>query len=166
MTFLASMTEPGVSATPQARRISSASAAESATPSTRMKPNGASNSAIAKFLEARGRSGIRRVVREPERWGRIVELAGRYGETLPPEPDSLALAHFLARRRQAGAHADIAALERVEQHVERHHFRQRRREPGLVGLVLEQHLIAARVHDDGRIAVVGEGRRCAGESNR
>jgi len=61
----------------------------------------ASNSAIAKFLEARGRSGIRRVVREPERWGRIVELAGRYGETLPPEPDSLALAHFLARRRQA-----------------------------------------------------------------
>jgi exoribonuclease R len=61
----------------------------------------ASNSAIAKFLEARGRSGIRRVVREPERWGRIVELAGRYGETLPPEPDSLALAQFLSRRRQA-----------------------------------------------------------------
>src|SRR5205085_2460073 len=61
----------------------------------------ASNSAIAKFLEARGRSGIRRVVREPERWGRIVELAGRYGETLPPEPDSLALAQFLAHRRQA-----------------------------------------------------------------
>ena len=35
----------------------------------------ASNVAIAKFLEARGRSGIRRVVREPERWARIVELA-------------------------------------------------------------------------------------------
>jgi len=61
----------------------------------------ASNSAIAKFLEAKGRSGIRRVVREPERWGRIVELAGRYGETLPAEPDSLALAKFLAKRRQA-----------------------------------------------------------------
>jgi exoribonuclease-2 len=61
----------------------------------------ASNSAIAKFLEARGRSGIRRVVREPERWARIVELAGRYDETLPAEPDSLALAHFLARRREA-----------------------------------------------------------------
>jgi len=61
----------------------------------------ASNSAIAKFLEARGRSGIRRVVREPERWGRIVELASRYAETLPAEPDSLALAKFLARRRQA-----------------------------------------------------------------
>src|ERR1051325_11124823 len=35
----------------------------------------ASNVAIAKYLESKGRSGIRRVVREPERWGRIVELA-------------------------------------------------------------------------------------------
>jgi len=61
----------------------------------------ASNVAIAKFLEARRRSGIRRVVREPERWGRIVELAGRYGATLPAEPDSLALAHFLAARGAA-----------------------------------------------------------------
>jgi VacB/RNase II family 3'-5' exoribonuclease len=61
----------------------------------------ASNVAIAKFLEAKGRSGIRRVVREPERWGRIVELAGRYGASLPAEPDSLALAKFLASRRSA-----------------------------------------------------------------
>jgi exoribonuclease-2 len=61
----------------------------------------ASNVAIAKWLEARGRSGIRRVVREPERWSRIVDLAGRYGETLPREPDSLALARFLAKRRAA-----------------------------------------------------------------
>ncbi len=61
----------------------------------------ASNVAIAKFLEAQGRAGIRRVVREPERWARIVELAARYGTTLPAEPDSLALAHFLADRRQA-----------------------------------------------------------------
>ncbi|HEY4306158.1 MAG TPA: RNB domain-containing ribonuclease [Gemmatimonadaceae bacterium] len=60
-----------------------------------------SNVAIAKFLEAKGRSGIRRVVREPERWGRIVELASRFGTSLPEEPDSLALAHFLAARRQA-----------------------------------------------------------------
>jgi VacB/RNase II family 3'-5' exoribonuclease len=61
----------------------------------------ASNVAIAKFLEARGRSGIRRVVREPERWERIVELAARYGTPLPAEPDSLALAHFLRDRRAA-----------------------------------------------------------------
>lgn len=61
----------------------------------------ASNVAIAKFLEAKGRSGIRRVVREPERWGRIVELAARYGATLPSTPDSLALAEFLIARRTA-----------------------------------------------------------------
>jgi VacB/RNase II family 3'-5' exoribonuclease len=61
----------------------------------------ASNVAIAKFLEAKGRSGIRRVVREPERWDRIVEIALRYGETLPTAPDSLSLAQFLARRREA-----------------------------------------------------------------
>jgi exoribonuclease-2 len=61
----------------------------------------ASNVAIAKFLESRNRSGIRRVVREPERWGRIVELAGRFGTTLPADPDSLALAKFLAARRTA-----------------------------------------------------------------
>src|SRR5215467_11414906 len=61
----------------------------------------ASNVAIAKFLEAQSRSGIRRVVREPERWSRIVELAGRYGTTLPDTPDSLALAKFLADRHKA-----------------------------------------------------------------
>jgi len=61
----------------------------------------ASNIAIAKWLEARGRSGIRRIVREPERWARIVELASQYGDTLPAEPDSLSLAQFLAKRRAA-----------------------------------------------------------------
>ena len=61
----------------------------------------ASNVTIAKFLEARGRSGIRRVVREPERWSRIVELAERYGARLPAEPDAIALAEFLKARRAA-----------------------------------------------------------------
>jgi exoribonuclease-2 len=60
----------------------------------------ASNVAIAKYLEAQGRSGIRRVVREPERWGRIVQLAERYGASLPAEADSLALANFLAAERR------------------------------------------------------------------
>ena len=63
----------------------------------------ASNVAIAKYLEANGRSGIRRVVREPERWGRIVEVASRYGARLPATPDSLSLARFLAERRAADA---------------------------------------------------------------
>ncbi len=61
----------------------------------------ASNVSIARFLEARGRSGIRRVVREPERWGRIVELAARYGASLPAAPDATALAEFLKQRRAA-----------------------------------------------------------------
>ncbi|MDE3215764.1 MAG: RNB domain-containing ribonuclease [Gemmatimonadota bacterium] len=61
----------------------------------------ASNIAIAVFLESKGRSGIRRVVREPERWSRIVDLAKQYGTTLPAQPDSLALANFMSARRAA-----------------------------------------------------------------
>jgi exoribonuclease-2 len=61
----------------------------------------ASNVSIARFLEARRRSGIRRVVREPERWSRIVELAARNGAALPAEPDAIALAGFLKKRRAA-----------------------------------------------------------------
>jgi exoribonuclease-2 len=61
----------------------------------------AANIALARFLEAHGSSGIRRVVREPERWSRIVEIAARFGDTLPDAPDSRALAAFLARRRAA-----------------------------------------------------------------
>jgi exoribonuclease-2 len=59
----------------------------------------AANVAIAKFLEDHHSSGIRRVVREPERWGRIVDLARERGETLPANPDSQALAAFLAKER-------------------------------------------------------------------
>ena len=58
----------------------------------------ASNVAIAKFLEAKGRSGIRRVVREPERWARIVELAARYGDEASGRA-GLARARQVSRRR-------------------------------------------------------------------
>ncbi|OYV68072.1 MAG: hypothetical protein B7Z72_08720 [Gemmatimonadetes bacterium 21-71-4] len=61
----------------------------------------ASNIAIAVFLESKGRSGIRRVVREPKRWSRIVDLAKQYGTTLPTTPDSLALSRFMIARRAA-----------------------------------------------------------------
>ena len=61
----------------------------------------ASNIAIASFLKDKNRSGIRRVVRQPERWARIVELAKQYGTTLPAQPDSLALSQFLIARREA-----------------------------------------------------------------
>lgn len=61
----------------------------------------AANSATARFLEARGFPSIRRVVRSPERWDRLESLAAEYGVKLPPDPDSRALADFLASRRAA-----------------------------------------------------------------
>lgn len=59
------------------------------------------NSAMASFLEARGAPVIQRVVRTPERWPRIVEVAEALGERLPAEPDPRALSDFLIRRKQA-----------------------------------------------------------------
>jgi VacB/RNase II family 3'-5' exoribonuclease len=63
----------------------------------------ASNETMAKTLRAAKRSCIRRVVRSPERWARIVELVGRYGTTLPAEPDSGALNTFLQKQQVADA---------------------------------------------------------------
>lgn len=61
----------------------------------------AANTAMAEFLEAEGVASLRRVVREPERWPRIVDIAARFGESLPERANSLALATFLSRRRAA-----------------------------------------------------------------
>jgi exoribonuclease-2 len=61
----------------------------------------AANVATAQFLERRGFPSLRRVLRSPERWDRIVELAAGVGERLPAEPSAPALQGFLARRRQA-----------------------------------------------------------------
>ena len=61
----------------------------------------AANVVTARFLEVKGFRSLRRVVRSPERWPRIVELAAEHGDVLPPEPDAKALNEFLARRRQA-----------------------------------------------------------------
>ena len=61
----------------------------------------ASNGTVARLLDAKRVSSIRRVVRSPKRWDRIVELAGTYGTHLPPAPDSKALNQFLAARRAA-----------------------------------------------------------------
>lgn len=49
------------------------------------------NECTARFLAARGGASLRRVVRSPERWLRIVEVAKSLGESLPTEPDSKAL---------------------------------------------------------------------------
>ena len=61
----------------------------------------ATNGCTARFLASRGCASIRRVVKSPERWLRIVEVAKEYGETLPADPDSRALAAFLAKRHLA-----------------------------------------------------------------
>ena len=61
----------------------------------------AANGATARFLERKGFSSIRRVVRSPERWDRIEKIAEDLGERLPPEPDARALDEFLMRRRKA-----------------------------------------------------------------
>jgi exoribonuclease-2 len=61
----------------------------------------AANTAIAAFLEDRGVPAIQRVVREPSRWPRLVELAATFGARLPAQPDVRALARFLEERKQA-----------------------------------------------------------------
>ena len=60
----------------------------------------AANGVTAKFLAAKGFSALRRVLREPKRWDRIVELAAGLGEKLPSEASAPALNAFLAKRRQ------------------------------------------------------------------
>ena len=70
----------------------------------------AANVGVAGFLEARRIPSIRRIVRVPKRWSRLVELAKRYDDTLPDAPSSLALSEFLRRRRAAdpNSFADIS----------------------------------------------------------
>ena len=61
----------------------------------------ASNGVVARYLQRKGRSLLRRVLRSPERWPRIVALAASVGGRLPARPDALALNTFLASRRSA-----------------------------------------------------------------
>jgi VacB/RNase II family 3'-5' exoribonuclease len=61
----------------------------------------AANGVVARFLEARRSPSLRRVLRVPERWGRIVELARRLGASLPASADARALSDFLVQREQA-----------------------------------------------------------------
>ncbi|HTO53063.1 MAG TPA: RNB domain-containing ribonuclease [Myxococcota bacterium] len=58
----------------------------------------AANGVTARFLEARKIPSLRRVLRSPERWAKIVELAASLGERLPPEPSNAALEAFLKHR--------------------------------------------------------------------
>jgi exoribonuclease-2 len=59
------------------------------------------NEVTARYLEARGIPSLRRILRSPERWMRIVELASSLGGHLPSEPDSGALEEFLSKQKKA-----------------------------------------------------------------
>jgi exoribonuclease-2 len=54
---------------------------------------------IARFLAARKFPAVRRIVRIPEKWDQIAELAAARGATLPAKPDGRALEGFLLAER-------------------------------------------------------------------
>ncbi len=59
----------------------------------------AANGVIARTLQDAGVASLRRVVRTPKRWDRIVEVAAGLGATLPAQPDSKALNDFLLAQK-------------------------------------------------------------------
>jgi exoribonuclease-2 len=61
----------------------------------------AANGVTARYLASKQLPSLRRVVRIPKRWDRIVELAAERGTTLPREPDSKALDQFLVAAKAA-----------------------------------------------------------------
>ncbi|HTW89737.1 MAG TPA: RNB domain-containing ribonuclease [Candidatus Binataceae bacterium] len=61
----------------------------------------AANGVTARYLDQKQFPALRRILRSPERWMRIVELAKDLGERLPPHPDCQALQEFLEKRRLA-----------------------------------------------------------------
>ncbi len=61
----------------------------------------AANGVVARMLENSKVSSIRRIVKTPERWPRIVELAAKLGGQLPAVADSKALNDFLIQRKAA-----------------------------------------------------------------
>jgi exoribonuclease-2 len=61
----------------------------------------AANTVTARFLDGHSLPSLRRVVRAPARWGRIVALAAETGGNLPASPDALALESWLLSRQSA-----------------------------------------------------------------
>jgi exoribonuclease-2 len=61
----------------------------------------AANGVTARFLASKQVPSIRRVVRTPKRWDRIIELALQHSFRLPKEPDSKALEQFLIKAKAA-----------------------------------------------------------------
>ena len=70
----------------------------------------AANGVMERTLVKAGASSIRRIVKTPERWPRIVELAAEHGYKLPSEPDSGALNLVLQKSKAADPvhYADVS----------------------------------------------------------
>jgi ribonuclease R len=61
----------------------------------------AANGVTARYLESKQFPSIRRVVRTPKRWNRIIEIAAEHGSELPQLPDAKALEAFLVQAKAA-----------------------------------------------------------------
>ncbi|HVY76526.1 MAG TPA: RNB domain-containing ribonuclease [Puia sp.] len=61
----------------------------------------AANGIVAKWLASKKLPSVRRIVRVPKRWSRIVELAAELKYSLPAQPDSKALEEFLLTQKKA-----------------------------------------------------------------
>ena len=61
----------------------------------------AANGVTARFLDHHGYPSLRRILREPKRWDRIIALAAEFGTRLPATADAPALDAFLDARRSA-----------------------------------------------------------------
>jgi exoribonuclease-2 len=61
----------------------------------------AANGVAARYLAGKECALLRRVVRVPKRWDRIVELAAERGQALPKDPDAKALEQFLVSAKAA-----------------------------------------------------------------
>ncbi len=70
----------------------------------------AANGVTARYLERKGYPSLRRVLRTPKRWDRIVELAAAHGEHLPLAPSAAALDAFLdaCRRTDPDRFPDVS----------------------------------------------------------
>ncbi|MBX7137427.1 MAG: RNB domain-containing ribonuclease [Oligoflexia bacterium] len=60
----------------------------------------AANQSVLEYLDSKGYPDLERIVREPERWQRMVELAAEHDGDLPAQPDGKALAKFLVSQER------------------------------------------------------------------
>jgi exoribonuclease R len=60
----------------------------------------AANGATARFLTGKNFPSLRRIVRTPRHWDRIIQLASEHGYLLPQKADSKSLSEFLKSAKQ------------------------------------------------------------------